>query len=208
MDLSSIGTLAELNAFIATRSYRQTPSQAQGIIDCYARLFPRSCHVLGDYTFWREAYPEFCDSDDESPATDSGGDDDDDDAPCDVDSDAPYSPGTWSPTDVQTGGVVVAAVNGGEFFRIVEVGERHSHRFQTVAKVFQLQLFPENMNHLDDLYEAFGALIETAFSGAPLNALLGFEMNHPDLQYPILIPFTRREYMSAARVLDVIEKVR
>ncbi len=58
-----------------------------------------------------------------------------------------------------------------------------------------------------DLVGAFSNLIEQAFSGTPQNGRCGMELNHPQLDYPILIPFSSRQYLSAEKVLGIIEQV-
>ncbi len=59
----------------------------------------------------------------------------------------------------------------------------------------------------EDLVDALADLIAQAFSASSANALCGLEMKHPGLDFPILIPFSQRDKVSARKVLSVIEQV-
>ncbi len=191
MDLQAITDVAGLNAIIQARLYRQIPVLADRLLARFAELGGDGDRPLGDTLFWTETgLADLFESQPDSLGQSQDSNDD------------------WI-MDLDVDGAVEQYQRGGRaLFQVERLGQCDVPKFSTHGQHFRLQIDQGQLtNAHDDLLDGFGQVIEQAFSSAPFNALCGVQISHRNLQYPILVPFSSRDRMTAERVLNIMEQV-
>ncbi|MCP4054843.1 MAG: hypothetical protein GY739_17730, partial [Mesoflavibacter sp.] len=99
-------------------------------------------------------------------------------------------------------------LQGPTYYDVEFLGARQSPRFRAVGTAYALRL--KNVEECADvqatLLAAFSELIERAFADGGPDDKVSMVLTHPGLRKKIGIPLSRREMLTAEKVLAIVEK--
>ena len=97
------------------------------------------------------------------------------------------------------------------FYNIDKVSERKIEKFNTIASYFKISVkelevrgLPEILKNLKHLFQS---IIDHIASDISSQDLVRISMDNPELDYPIVLPFMRRNALTVDRLLSEIERV-
>ena len=89
------------------------------------------------------------------------------------------------------------------------IREQHVRNMGVAQKAFTVRL--RNLEEVGDLHgfmaQAFDTMMDRAFEGAAAQDRVGVQINHPGLNRVIMVPFRRRDQLSAEAIISRVEAV-
>ena len=98
-----------------------------------------------------------------------------------------------------------------EHYTLRKIGESRMKKFRSIKTTYKVNFKDVHVTGLKEilitLKKMFGSLIHQVTKEANDSDLIRISVQNPELDYPIIIPFTRKDQLTVERLLSEIERV-